>query len=163
MPTVSCNRDALFKSLGHVYTEEEFELLCFEFGIELDEVTSEKQMVRKEKNTSISQAELDAIPEEVIYKIDIPANRYDLLCIEGIARGLNVFLQREPLPVFRSINASSPLRMTVAPETAQIRPFVVTAVLRDVEFDLDRCVVLARACYIFSAFDDDTVPWSASA
>jgi len=30
----------------------------------------------------------------VIYKLDIPANRYDLLCLEGISRGLNVFLSR---------------------------------------------------------------------
>ena len=114
MPTVSCNRDALFKSLGKVYTEEEFDHLCFEFGIELDEVTSEKQMVRKEKGTGA--AELDDLPEEVIYKIDIPANRYDLLCIEGIARALNVFLQREPLPVFKTIRPATPdATITVPP------------------------------------------------
>lgn len=29
---------------------------------------------------------------DVVYKIDIPANRYDLLCIEGLARALRVFL-----------------------------------------------------------------------
>lgn len=32
--------------------------------------------------------------EEVLYKIDIPANRYDMLCLEGIARALNIFNQR---------------------------------------------------------------------
>lgn len=31
---------------------------------------------------------------DVVYKIDIPANRYDLLCIEGLARALRVFLGR---------------------------------------------------------------------
>lgn len=30
--------------------------------------------------------------EEVIYKIDIPANRYDLLCLEGLSIGLLIFL-----------------------------------------------------------------------
>lgn len=30
--------------------------------------------------------------EEVIYRIDIPANRYDLLCVEGLVSGLLVFL-----------------------------------------------------------------------
>lgn len=30
--------------------------------------------------------------DEVIFKIDIPANRYDLLCIEGLVQGLKVFL-----------------------------------------------------------------------
>ena len=29
--------------------------------------------------------------EEVVYKIDIGANRYDLLCLEGIVRALLVF------------------------------------------------------------------------
>lgn len=29
--------------------------------------------------------------EEVIYRIDIPANRYDLLCMEGLVTGLLVF------------------------------------------------------------------------
>lgn len=32
--------------------------------------------------------------EEVLYKIDIPANRYDMLCLEGIARALNIFNQK---------------------------------------------------------------------
>lgn len=29
--------------------------------------------------------------EDVIYRIDIPANRYDLLCLEGLVIGLLVF------------------------------------------------------------------------
>lgn len=29
--------------------------------------------------------------EDVIYRIDIPANRYDLLCLEGLVTGLLVF------------------------------------------------------------------------
>lgn len=32
------------------------------------------------------------ISEEILYKIDIPANRYDLLCLEGLVEGLLVFL-----------------------------------------------------------------------
>lgn len=30
--------------------------------------------------------------EDVIYRIEIPANRYDLLCLEGLVVSLNVFL-----------------------------------------------------------------------
>ena len=44
MPTVNLNRDELFARLGKTYTEDEFDELCFEFGIELDEVTSESAM-----------------------------------------------------------------------------------------------------------------------
>ena len=29
--------------------------------------------------------------EEELYKIEIPANRYDLLCVEGLARALLIF------------------------------------------------------------------------
>lgn len=29
--------------------------------------------------------------EDVLYRIDIPANRYDLLCLEGLVNGLLVF------------------------------------------------------------------------
>ena len=49
MPTVGLVRDDLFARLGKVYTQDEFELLCFEFGVELDEVTSEAEMVGKEQ------------------------------------------------------------------------------------------------------------------
>jgi phenylalanyl-tRNA synthetase beta chain len=37
----------------------------------------------------------------VIYKIDIPANRYDMLCLEGIARALNIFKGRVAAPHYR--------------------------------------------------------------
>ena len=32
--------------------------------------------------------------DEILYKIDIPANRYDLLCLEGLVVGLLVFLEK---------------------------------------------------------------------
>lgn len=48
MPTLALNRDDLFEALGKVYTQEEFDELCFEFGIELDEVTSEADELEKQ-------------------------------------------------------------------------------------------------------------------
>lgn len=54
----------------------------------------------------------DARPEEeVLYKIDIPANRYDMLCLEGIARALNTFLGRNP-----------PLQYTLAKRSGRTLP-----------------------------------------
>lgn len=32
--------------------------------------------------------------EDIIYRIDIPANRYDLLCLEGLSLGLLIFLKK---------------------------------------------------------------------
>mmetsp|Transcript_40339 Transcript_40339/g.48887 ORF Transcript_40339/g.48887 Transcript_40339/m.48887 type:complete len:598 (-) Transcript_40339:268-2061(-) len=137
MPTVNVGRDLLFEALGKEYTEEEFEELCFEYGIELDEVTSEKQMASRMAGKECD----DDGDEEVIYKIDIPANRYDMLCLEGIANALNVFLGRTPVPKYRLVeppNGQPRQRMVVKPETMLVRPFVVCAVLRGVKFDQAR-------------------------
>ena len=61
MPTIGIKRDLLFEALGQTYTEAEFDELCFEFGLELDEVVTEIY---------------DSGKEEVVYKIEIGANRY---------------------------------------------------------------------------------------
>lgn len=105
-----------------VSADDEFQDLCFKFGLELDEVvsielsaiffnshngiifcsviiisslfiyeqTTEKQMIAKEQGLN---EDIDA-SEEVIYKIDIPANRYDLLCLESLSVGLLIFVNK---------------------------------------------------------------------
>ncbi|XP_071925210.1 phenylalanine--tRNA ligase beta subunit, cytoplasmic-like isoform X1 [Coffea arabica] len=134
MPTVSVGRDRLFEALGRTYTQEEFEELCFKFGIELDDVTTEKAIIRKEKHLGEEEGLED---EEVIYKIEVPANRYDLLCLEGLAQALRIFNGLDPIPTYKvaGINKESFLEMHVKSETSRIRPYVVCAVLRDVTFD----------------------------
>jgi phenylalanyl-tRNA synthetase beta chain len=42
MPTVSVDREDLFARLGRRYEDAEFDELCFEFGIELDDVLTEE-------------------------------------------------------------------------------------------------------------------------
>ncbi|KAK7347391.1 hypothetical protein VNO80_21921 [Phaseolus coccineus] len=137
MPTVSVGRDRLFAAVGRTYTQEEFEDLCFSFGIELDDVTTEKAIVRKEKHLDEEEADED---EEVIYKIEVPANRYDLLCLEGLAQALRVFCEIQEIPTYRlsDISKNAMLKMHVKPETSVVRPFVVCAVLRGVTFDKAR-------------------------
>ncbi|XP_053691153.1 phenylalanine--tRNA ligase beta subunit [Sabethes cyaneus] len=136
MPTVGVKRDLLFKALGKSYSDDEFQKLCFEFGLELDEITTERQMITKE------QGEVDAAKdasEEIIYRIDIPANRYDLLCLEGLVLGLQVFLGNMQFPQFKKLPPvkGSPQRLIITEATKQIRPFAVAAVLRDVTFTKD--------------------------
>jgi phenylalanyl-tRNA synthetase beta chain len=53
------------------FTADEFQELCFDFGIELDGDTEEDPNRPK-----------DQAPE---LAIEIPANRYDMLCFEGRA------------------------------------------------------------------------------
>mmetsp|Transcript_17674 Transcript_17674/g.35610 ORF Transcript_17674/g.35610 Transcript_17674/m.35610 type:complete len:614 (-) Transcript_17674:353-2194(-) len=132
MPTIGVASAALFEALGQTFTEDEFQKLCFEFGIELDEVVQEEVKKTKTRGNASTEAEM-----EEIYKIEIPANRYDILCLEGLARALNVFREKTPPPEYSLLPPPTGglLTMTVEEPTALIRPFIVCAVLRDCTFD----------------------------
>ncbi|KAH7360609.1 hypothetical protein BKA65DRAFT_473754 [Rhexocercosporidium sp. MPI-PUGE-AT-0058] len=125
MPTISVDKAELYKALGQEYTTAEFEELCFEFGIELDEDTSNSE--RPIVNGKQAPAEL---------KIEIPANRYDMLCFEGIALMLNIFREKTPLPNYRLVAPKSGKihTITVHPDTLKVRPYVSGAILRNVKF-----------------------------
>ncbi|KAI9167368.1 Phenylalanine--tRNA ligase beta subunit [Paramyrothecium foliicola] len=153
MPTISVDKYKLFEALGQKcvcvppepcpsihslflppsapmpFTTEEFEDLCFEFGIELDEDTEndERPIVNGEQE-----------PPQL--KIEIPANRYDMLCFEGIALNLNIFRGRVEAPNFRVVEPkdAAAQTITVSPETLKIRPYVAGAVLRNIKFTPER-------------------------
>ncbi|TFK43413.1 phenylalanyl-tRNA synthetase subunit beta [Crucibulum laeve] len=129
MPTVAVDKADLWERLGKEYTNEEFDKLCFDYGLELDEDTT----------AEVEEAIKKGLPaERPQLKIEIPANRYDLLCIEGIARALNIFLENAQAPRYKLVyppgGESHLLTVTVNPETARIRPFFSCAVLRNVTF-----------------------------
>merc|ERR1712166_459716 len=139
MPTVDLARDELFARLGwsDKFTKEqlgdetadnEFQKLCFEYGIELDEVTSEKEMAQKERGDAAA-AECS---DDAIYKLDVPANRPDLLCMEGIARTLMVYKGTIPYPNYHDMGkiqppftyeARKPEDISFAPLTSAARPY----------------------------------------
>ncbi|KAH9906458.1 beta subunit of phenylalanyl-tRNA synthetase [Xylariomycetidae sp. FL2044] len=125
MPTISVDKYELYKALGQKYTTEEFEELCFEFGIELDEDTENEE-----------RPIVDGVQEPPQLKIEIPANRYDMLCFEGIALMLNIFREKQPVPNFKLAQpASGDLQtITVFDDTLKIRPLVGGAILRNVNF-----------------------------
>lgn len=120
MPTVDVRRDLLFKAIGKEYSDEEFEELCFDFGLELDEVITEGDSGKD---------------EVVIYKIEIPANRYDLLCLEGISRGIQIFMGKIKAPRYKTIYPDGGLqRLKMSKNTALVRPHCVAALLRNITF-----------------------------
>ncbi|CAG7564678.1 uncharacterized protein B0J16DRAFT_344686 [Fusarium flagelliforme] len=129
MPTISVDKYKLYEALGQKFTTEEFEDLCFEFGIELDEDTEndERPIVNGEQE-----------PPQL--KIEIPANRYDMLCFEGIVSNLNVFRGKTAPPKYRLVEPSSGKleSITVKPEAEQVRPYVSGAILRNIKFDKSR-------------------------
>uniref|UniRef100_A0A803V7I0 Phenylalanine--tRNA ligase beta subunit n=1 Tax=Ficedula albicollis TaxID=59894 RepID=A0A803V7I0_FICAL len=100
------------------------------------EITSEKDIISKEKGEEKAKGASDV----VLYKIDVPANRYDLLCLEGLVRGLQVFKERISLPRFEKIIPAEGegQRLIITEQTAQIRPHAVAAVLRNITFTKDR-------------------------
>ncbi|CCG82588.1 Phenylalanyl-tRNA synthetase, beta subunit [Taphrina deformans PYCC 5710] len=129
MPVVTLDKADLYERLGKKYTRDEFDQLCFEFGIELEEDSDDEPPVT-----------VDGVPERPTIKIDIPANRYDLLCLEGIALALNIFLEKETTPNYKIVQPPDGQKhvLTIDPETSQIRPYAAAAVLRGVKFDKRR-------------------------
>ena len=124
MPTIAVDKYALYKALGKKYTKDEFDELCFDFGIELDEDTEEEQ-----------RPVVNGVQEPPQLKIEIPANRYDMLCFEGIQLMLNIFLGREKAPQYALKAPSEVQSITVTKDTSRIRPYVSGAILRNITFD----------------------------
>ncbi|ORD94138.1 SYFB [Enterospora canceri] len=95
-------------------SDEEAERILFDFGIELDDIVD----VNGEKE----------------YKLDIAANRYDLLCKEGLNRAIGMYLGNE----FRQeeeYETSSEIRV-VQNETHE-RKHIACGILRGVNLDYD--------------------------
>ncbi|KAL8894138.1 MAG: hypothetical protein Q9192_004587 [Flavoplaca navasiana] len=125
MPTIAVDKARLFEALGQDYTTEDFDDLCFDYGIELDE------------DTSLSQRPIiNGKQEPAQLKIEIPANRYDMLCFEGISLMLNIFRGKRTSPDYRLVAPpKGELQIiNVSKETARIRPYVAGAVLRNIKF-----------------------------
>ena len=69
MPTISISRQQLRAALEEQYSDEQFDEVCFAFGIELDDVVADEPNV----------------VGGVTYKIDIPANRCAAALLEPSA------------------------------------------------------------------------------
>ncbi|KAK3829379.1 MAG: beta subunit of phenylalanyl-tRNA synthetase [Benniella sp.] len=128
MPTVNVDKEALYAALGRTYTFDEFMDICFDFGIELEEDMAIREVGAHKVD--------DTVSDRPILKIDIPANRYDLLCHEGISRSLLIHQGKAKPPMYKVVSPPNGQlqKMVVKPETATIRPFIVAAILRNVTF-----------------------------
>ncbi|KAM0789338.1 hypothetical protein ACM66B_000171 [Microbotryomycetes sp. NB124-2] len=124
LPTITIDRDNFFEKLGKNYTAKEFDELLFEYGLELDE------------DTTTDPDHPAGEPHQL--KVEIPANRYDLLCGEGLVRALKLYLNPEiGAPAYKLVPAPANQERTVIvrKETSQIRPYFASAILRNVTFD----------------------------
>ncbi len=71
---------------------------------------------------------------EVLYKIEVPANRYDLLCIEGFALSLRTFLGKAPMPNFQ-LNGQPKHKLVISESVKNVRPIALAAILRNIKFN----------------------------
>lgn len=74
------------------------------------------------------------LSDEVLYKIEVAANRYDLLCLEGIAQSLRVYLGIDTPPNFKVIVPKEPVKFYVEKSVENVRRFACSAILRDISF-----------------------------
>ena len=133
MPNINVLRSELFTKIGREFTDDDFEDLCFQFGVELEHGSAEEMQM----NRVDGDGNTVDLSNEYVYKIEVAANRYDLLCVEGISSAFRVYLGLDTLPRFTIKNQSDNLQeIIVKPETAAVRPCVVACVLRDIRFDL---------------------------
>ncbi|MCQ2820093.1 MAG: phenylalanine--tRNA ligase subunit beta [archaeon] len=98
----------------------------------MDGVTSEKEMFENEQKKS-----KEGLSTEVLYKIEVAANRYDLLCIEGLALALKSFLQKAKFPKFSICNSNPDHieQLIVEESVAKVRPVGMSAILRNIQFN----------------------------
>lgn len=107
MPTLTAGKASLQRLLDMEFTDEYLEQMLFDFGLEVDDVLHE---------------------EDVQYRIEIPANRYDLLCVEGLGMALRAYLGAEQ---YKDIVVED--GDVVVHHTAAERPHVACAVVKDVD------------------------------
>eukprot|EP01127_Copromyxa_protea_P001282 TRINITY_DN11313_c0_g1_i1.p1 TRINITY_DN11313_c0_g1~~TRINITY_DN11313_c0_g1_i1.p1 ORF type:complete len:605 (+),score=156.66 TRINITY_DN11313_c0_g1_i1:45-1859(+) len=117
MPVVTVAKALFLSLLEETYTDDEFSQVCFGLGVELDETIENEA------------------GETIEYKIEVGANRYDLLCIEGLARAFRYFLGKDKdLPIYKTIQPATPQKMVINESVLSVRPVVVCAVLRGIKF-----------------------------
>ena len=113
--------------------EETFEDLCFEFGLEVEFGTGADMTINRvdKQGTAID------IKASRVVKLEVAANRYDLLCLEGFSQAIKSYLGMGPIPrlSIKNQREGGLERIIVREETRSVRPYVVAAILRNIRFD----------------------------
>ncbi|KAK9171025.1 phenylalanine--tRNA ligase beta subunit [Cryptosporidium meleagridis] len=119
MPVVSVSTRVLSSYLNKEVTSEWLDEVCFNFGLELDCI------------------EFDEEAKENVAKIEIPANRPDILCLEGLVIALGCFTGNSNIPLFNLKPKGNDQKIIVKRNVAKVRPFILCAILRDLSFNED--------------------------
>ncbi|KAH8583312.1 phenylalanyl-tRNA synthetase beta chain [Cryptosporidium sp. chipmunk genotype I] len=119
MPVVSVSTRVLSSHLNKEVTSEWLDELCFNYGLELDCIEFDEEL------------------QENVAKIEIPANRPDILCLEGLAIALGCFIGSSKIPLFNLKPRKNEQKIIVKRNVAELRPYILCAVLRDLSFNED--------------------------
>lgn len=112
MPSLSVSSEILFKSLD-VSSEKDLENYLFDFGIEVDNIYEENGVKK--------------------FKLDIAANRYDLLCNSGLIMALECFINNK---IYEDIQIK-PYSIEVKQYESEERNHVACAIVHNIRFDKD--------------------------
>lgn len=127
-PSVSINTHLI----NSLVANEEFEDLCFAFGLEIEIGTGAQLNLQRINREGGSEN----LSQKTVFKLEVAANRYDLLCLEGFSQAIKSYLGISPIPRLQIKNQVPALtKIIVKSETLEVRPFVVAAVLRNIKFD----------------------------
>ncbi|TBU10681.1 beta subunit of phenylalanine-tRNA ligase [Hamiltosporidium tvaerminnensis] len=107
MPSISVKHDEISSYLNLDPTGETLSDLLFSYGLELEETIS----------------------DPLTYKIDIPANRYDLLTPHLLSKALLSFLSKKKFEDLKIKNSSTHLTVSKT-----CRPFIACAIVRNIKF-----------------------------
>lgn len=146
MPAITIHKHLFLSSLRNTYTEASLNDLLFTYGIELEETVVENG--------------------SEYLKLDIPANRYDLLCLEGMITAMQYY-EANNRPNWPVVNASD---HQVIVENSIERPVLSCAVVRNIQFDdekfrsyinyqdsLNRNIGRNRRCMAMGTHDYDKI------
>ena len=118
--------------INYLVANEEFEDLCFAFGLEIEIGTGAQLNLQRINREGGSEN----LSQKTVFKLEVAANRYDLLCLEGFSQAIKSYLGISPIPRLQIKNQIPALtKIIVKSETLEVRPFVVAAVLRNIKFD----------------------------
>lgn len=110
MPTLVAEKGSMQDLLQMQVDDGWLENVLFDFGLELEDVFEEDG--------------------RTMYRIEIPANRYDLLCVEGLCYALRVFLSMERYEDARVEEGP----VVVYRAGGEERPHIACAVVRGIRF-----------------------------
>jgi phenylalanyl-tRNA synthetase beta chain len=115
MPSLTLKKDRLEKLVGKELTIDDLEYDLQWIGLDVDDVNKEENEI----------------------KIEYDPNRPDYSSPEGIARNLKGYYELEiGLPEFQIIEGTEKIK--VNPKVRDIRPFIVGAIVRNVDLDEDQ-------------------------